>query len=62
MLDSVVSNKIIMVSKAQYPLFHENISPEQLEERYGGTLSNPKIFWYFFFNEINLIILKIGHQ
>lgn len=45
MLDSVVSNKIIMISKAQYPLFHENISPEQLEERYGGTLTNPKIFW-----------------
>jgi len=45
MIDPITASKVVMIKRSQHTQLLKYIAPEQLEERYGGLLNNPRIFW-----------------
>jgi len=45
MIDPLTVSKVTMIKRSQHTQLLKTIAPEQLEERYGGLLGNPRNYW-----------------
>ena len=46
MMEKQHLDKIQFLKKNAFHKLFDNISPDQLEIRYGGTLKEPQTYWY----------------